>query len=125
MSSGSEKDAVRRFWEEVFNKGNLALIDEMIGDNYTFNGQHQTRDEIKKWVIFLRTQLKDLHFTLQDVVEDGDKIAVRWTLVGKMEMTNTGTNVITFQNGKAISNWQNGGTPNDLHPVDPTPKSGQ
>jgi predicted ester cyclase len=120
--SYSYKEQVRWFFLEVFNKGNFVPIDDLIGDNYTFNGQAQTRDQLKQWVTFLRTQLQGLNFTANDLLQDGSQVAIRWTLLGTdatthVLMTNTGTNILTFVDGKAVSNWQNGGTPQDLHPV--------
>jgi hypothetical protein len=120
----SYKEDTSWFWEEVFNKGNLVPIDKLIGDNYTFNGQPQTRDQLKQWVNSLRNTLQGLHFTLDDLLQDENKVAVRWTLIGTdstshQRMTNTGTNILTFYDGKALSNWQNGGTPQDLHPIPP------
>jgi predicted ester cyclase len=116
------KESVRWFFLEVFNKGNFVPIDDLIGDNYTFNGQAQTGDQIKQWVTFLRTSLQGLTFTVNDLLQDGSQVAIRWTLVGtdattKVLMTNTGTNILTFVDGKAVSNWQNGGTPQDIHPA--------
>jgi hypothetical protein len=116
------KESVRWFFLEVFNKGNFVPIDDLIGDNYTFNGQAQTGDQIKQWVTFLRTSLEGLTFTVNDLLQDENQVAIRWTLVGtnattKVLMTNTGTNILTFVDGKAVSNWQNGGTPQDQHPV--------
>ncbi len=120
--SYSYKESVAWFWEEVFNKGNFEPIDVLIADNYTFNGEPVSKDSMKQWVTMLRTQLQGLHFTINDLLQDDCKVAVRWTLVGmdvttKTEMTNTGTNILTFVDGKGVSNWQNGGTPQDLHPV--------
>ena len=120
--SHSLKESVRWFWEEVFNQGNFTPIDDLIGDNYTFNGQAQSRDALKQWVTYLRTQLQGLHFTINDILQDESQVAVRWTLLGTdatthVLMTNTGTNILTFVDGKAVSNWQNGGTPGDERPA--------
>ena len=118
----SHKEEARRFWIEVFNHGNFAPIDEMIADNYTFNGQAQTKQDLKQWVTGLRTEFPDIHFEINDLLGDGAQVAVRWTLFctdpkTKQELTNSGTNIVTFVEGKAVTNWQNGGTPQDMHPA--------
>ncbi|HVI08377.1 MAG TPA: ester cyclase [Candidatus Binatia bacterium] len=121
MSTNSYKDGVAWFFAQVFNEGNFQPIDDLIGDNYTFNGQHQTRDQLKQWVTGLRAELAGLHFDHNDLLGDGCQVAIRWTLFGTKDgvlMTNTGTNILTFgTDGKCLSNWQNGGTPADLHPA--------
>lgn len=118
----SYKNECRNFWDEVFNKGNFAPIDEMIADDYTFNGQAQTKEDLKNWVTGLRTEFPDIHFDINDLLGDGEQVAVRWTLFctdtkTKQQLTNSGTNIITFANGKCVTNFQNGGTPQDMHQV--------
>ena len=38
MSTEENKAVVRRIWEEILNKGNLALVDEIIATNYVYHG---------------------------------------------------------------------------------------
>jgi predicted ester cyclase len=115
------KDNVRRFFDGAFNQGNLALVDELLAPSYTYNGHPSPATATKEWVAGLRQSLPDLHFTINDLLGEGNQVAIRWTLVGtsaqtKQQMTTSGTNIITNDaQGHAISNWQNGGT--DLHPV--------
>lgn len=120
------KTLVRRFWEEVFNEGNVALIDEMIGDDYTLNGHPSPPAATKRWVEGLRAQNPDLKFTILDILADGDQVAVRWQLdvtgPGGTPLRNSGTNVLTIRGGKAVSNWQTGGAPGDMGPGAVTPE---
>lgn len=119
------KDNVRRFFEGVFNEGDLSLVDELIAPNYTFNGHPSPPEQTKQWVAGLRQMFSGLHFTIDDLLGEGDKVAIRWTLVGtdvqkNQQLTTSGTNIITNDSeGRAVSNWQNGGTPQDLVPVTP------
>jgi predicted ester cyclase len=117
------KDNVRRFFEGVFNHGDLALVDQMLAPNYTYNGHPSPAAATKNWVAGLRQTFPDLNFTVNDLLGEGDQVAIRWTLVGtsaqtKQQMTTSGTNIITTDaQGRAVSNWQNGGTGADMHPV--------
>jgi predicted ester cyclase len=110
------KDNVRCFFEGVFNQGNLALVDEMLAPNYTYNGHPTAPAATKAWAGGLRQKFPDLHFTINDLLGEGDQVAIRWTMVGtdqktQQKMTTSGTNIITNDaQGRAISNWQNGGT---------------
>jgi hypothetical protein len=120
------KDNVRRFFEGVFNDGDLTLVDAMIAPGYTFNGHPSPPEQTKQWVAGLRQMFPDLHFSIDDLLGEDDKVAIRWTLVGtdqqtQQKVTNTGTNIITVDaQGRATSNWQNGGTPQTLQPVGPS-----
>jgi predicted ester cyclase len=116
------KILVQEFWEQVFNEGQYAIIDKTLSAAYVFNGDPQTPAGVQAWVESLRAAMPDMHFDIDDLLGDGDKVAIRWTLVGtdaktKTKVTTSGTNIITFAGGQAISNWQNGGTPADVHPL--------
>jgi predicted ester cyclase len=123
------KENVAQFFDGVFNKGNLALIERMIGPGYTYNGQPTSAEGTKQWAMGLRQAFPDLHFTVDEILGEGEKVAIRWTMVGtdaktNQKMTTSGTNIITNNaQGQAIANWQNGGTMQSLAPVNP-PASG-
>jgi predicted ester cyclase len=120
MSVHENKKLVRNFWVQVFNEGNMAPIDQLIGPNYTYNGEPSSPAAMKGWAESLRKELPDIHFTIDDLIGEDDKVAIRWTMVGTdsssgQRVTTSATNVITLANGQALSNWQNGGT--SLQPV--------
>jgi predicted ester cyclase len=108
------KVLVQEFWERAFNEGDLSVVDQLIGPAYTFNGDPQKPEEVKEWIGTLRAGLPDLHFTVNDILSEGSKVAIRWTLVGTRttdgkKVTNSGTNIIEVVDGQALSNWQSGG----------------
>jgi predicted ester cyclase len=117
------KENVRRFFVGVFNDGDLALVDEMLAPDYTYNGHPSPPAATKTWVAGLRQTFPDLLFTVNDLLGEGDQVAIRWTLVGtdaktQQKLTTSGTNIISNDSqGRAISNWQNGGDQTDLHPA--------
>ncbi|HEY2016368.1 MAG TPA: ester cyclase [Bryobacteraceae bacterium] len=112
------KAQATRFFLEAFNQGNLGVVDETIALNYKFNGQPQSRQDIKEWVTGLRTTFPDLHFTIQAILAEGNMVALRWQLTGTHtggpnptgnKAVNSGTNIITFDaSGMGIDNMQNG-----------------
>jgi steroid delta-isomerase-like uncharacterized protein len=92
MSTEQNKAIVRRYWEEVWNQGNLAVVDELIASD--FDG-HPLPGEPdfgrgsagqKQFVDMYRTAFPDLRMTIEDMTAEGDRVAVRWTARG----TNTG-----------------------------------
>jgi predicted ester cyclase len=84
---GDLKSKVQRTIE-VFNDGNVGLIDEPYAADYinrtTPPGVAPTRDGFKQWVTALRTAFPDIHYTIDDSIEAGDKIVTRVTASGTM-----------------------------------------
>ena len=74
----------RRFFAEVWNKGNLAVVDEVVAAEH-IRHDPQTPDAgngpdaVKQLVTQYRAAFPDLHFTLDDLIAAGDKVIARWT----------------------------------------------
>ena len=80
------KVLVRRLFEEVWNQGNLAAIDELFAPSYVRYDPAAPEAKglagFKQLVIRLRTAFPDLHFTLEEVIAEGDKVMSRALLRG-------------------------------------------
>jgi len=67
----------RRFVEELWNKGDLAVADELLAPDFTFNyplpGATPDREGYKKTLSAYRAAFHDLHITIEDIVAEGDK----------------------------------------------------
>jgi predicted ester cyclase len=59
---------------QIFNQGNLALVDDFVAEDVTNNGAPLGRDGFKAMVKDLRTIAPDLEITVDDVVTRGDRI---------------------------------------------------
>ncbi len=85
------KEVARRMYEEVFNRRELALIDELATPDYVEHdvlpGQRTGRDGLKDRVQML-IEAFDPQFTIEDLIAEGDRVVVRWT--------NSGTHVGEF-----------------------------
>ena len=74
----------RRFFEEVWNQGDESGIDryiaaEAVGNDPTFGaGREAFRAQWRNW----RAGFPDLHFAVEDVVGEGDRVVTRWRLTG-------------------------------------------
>lgn len=81
MSTETSRGLVGRFYDEVLNGRRLDVIDEIAVAGYTENdplpGQGEGRDGLRNRVSMLVTAL-DPHFTVEDVIAEGDRVAVRW-----------------------------------------------
>jgi len=84
--SAKEIKALERSWVEEMNKGKaaaMAVIDELFATDYVEHGgtgedTHGLKD-YKKSISELYSAFPDVHFTLDDMVVEGDKVAVRFT----------------------------------------------
>lgn len=91
MATEANKALARRIFEEFFTNRDLALADELLApefvDHNPLPGQPAGPAGII-WVIgILHDAHADLRCVVEDVIAEGDKVAVRWTLRG----TNTGS----------------------------------
>lgn len=84
--STQTKLILRRFFEELFNQGNLAAADEIVSTNYLNHnaapGETPGRAGLTQFVTSLHTAFRDLNFTLEDQVAEGDKVVTRWSATG-------------------------------------------
>jgi predicted SnoaL-like aldol condensation-catalyzing enzyme len=115
MSVEQNEDVVRRIWEEIFNEGRVDLIDELYDANYVYHGPGDQElkglEGLGEYKRLLRTLIPDVHFSLVDVIADGDKVVARWTMTGTYEpkgfpVTNTGIIISRMLNGKCVEDWE-------------------
>ena len=85
----TDKRMVERIPLEVLNKGNFGLIDEIMATDYVDHlaqpGVPKTREGFKQTAIALRMAFPDLHYTIDDSIESGDRIVHRVTASGTMK----------------------------------------
>ena len=121
MSTEENKAMLRRNCEEAFNKGDLAVVDEIIANNYVYHGsggqEFKGPEGFKQFVTMLRTAFPDLHLTVEDMVAEGDKVAHRLTLRGThkgdlmgiaptgKQVTTTAITISRFVGGKEVEAW--------------------
>lgn len=89
MSSTEEENKAqyRRTLEEVFNQGNFALVDDLVAPDFLNHevppGMNNRGPESTRQVAtMLRTAFPDLHFTIVELVAEGDTVAGRVTMRG-------------------------------------------
>ena len=124
MSVEENKAIVRRLWEEVINKGNMAVVDELVATNYIDHTQTpelvaRDPESYKQVVIMFRTAFPDLHVTIEDKIAEGDKVVSRFTVRGThkgefmgiaptgRQVTVTGIAIHRIAGGKLAEVWIN------------------
>jgi steroid delta-isomerase-like uncharacterized protein len=77
------KALARRYLEGVWNEGNLALIDELLTPKYVFydpaSPGPMDREGFKQFVRMYRSAFPDAQYTIEDLIAEGDEVAVRYT----------------------------------------------
>jgi steroid delta-isomerase-like uncharacterized protein len=92
--------AVRLLFEEVFNKGRMELLKELVTEDYTGSRGEKGIGPLKDLINSLRSAFPDIHYELEDLFGADDKVTVRWTWKG----THTGTFRTYPASGKSITN---------------------
>lgn len=122
--SEANKAIVRRFYEEVMNRGNASLLDEIMAPDFTDHGEAlfgspQGRDALKRSIIETPTIFANLNVQLHDVIADGELVGVRGTMrcfqQGEFlgvspsgnELTWSGLALFRVMNGKITERWFN------------------
>lgn len=89
MSTRDAIDVVDRYVEEVWNKGNLDAVDDLLAEDYTHltppPGMEPTREGFRKYVAMMKDAFPDLNLTVKDTIADGDKVVQRYTGEGTHE----------------------------------------
>ena len=119
MSTEANQAIVRRMFEELFNRQNLAVVDEVMISDFIHHGPGtrviQGSEHFKNPV--LHRAFPDLHFTIEDMLAEGDQVVTRWTLRGTHQgefmdlpptgkpVTWSGINITRLEEGKAVEDW--------------------
>ena len=122
--SEQNKAVVRRLFEELWNKGNLPMADELFAPNYA-NHDPSTPDfgrgpeNEKKGVSLYRGAFPDLRLTIEDMIAENDTVTARWSCrgthkgdlsgiapTGKQIMI-SGMSIVRLANGKVVESWAN------------------
>ena len=81
MATKENKNTVLRFWQEVFNRRKLELIDSLFADDYVYHGAAgqdvRGREGLKQFLSVYFNAFPDLHAEVEDVFGEGDKILSR------------------------------------------------
>jgi predicted ester cyclase len=82
MSNMTNKAVAVRFITEVWNAGDLGVADEVIHPEYVVPGIGNGAEAVKQNVIAFREAFPDLVWTIDDIVGEADRVALRLTLRG-------------------------------------------
>jgi steroid delta-isomerase-like uncharacterized protein len=122
--SEQNKSVVRRLFDELWNKGNLQVADELIAPTYQHHDAStpdlgKGPEGEKKRVNLYRTAFHDFRLNLEDLLADGETVVARWSCRGvhKGELNGiaptgkqfaiTGVTIARFSSGKIVEGFVN------------------
>jgi predicted ester cyclase len=87
MSVEENKVTLRRIYEEIWNKGNISLVYELVSPEY-HHGEVKGVEGFRQLVIDIHTAFPDFSGTLDQVIGEGDwlayRVSHRGTLKGRL-----------------------------------------
>lgn len=124
MSTEQNKSIVSRWMDELFNKGNMSINDEIVSPNYLNNDpnlpeENRSRDGFKQFVSTVRSAFPDFQLSCLDQIAEGDRVVTRFSLSGThkgefmgIATTNrqsqlTGISIERLTKGKIVETWVN------------------
>jgi len=128
LSAKEIKALARRFFEE-HSKGKaaaMAVIDELFATDIAYHGRGG--EEIRGIKDYKQSTSEgynafpDLHFTIDDMVAEGDKVATRWKITGthkgefmgrpptNKKVTMWGIRIDRIAGGKFVEGWERSDT---------------
>ena len=124
--STKNKELINRWFEEVWNKGRTEAISEMFAENgvaHGLSGEAGTPlrgpANFEPFHAQFREAFPDIVVTVEDIVEEGDKIAARCSVRAKhtghslgVAASNapvdfTGITIVRIKDGKIVEAWNN------------------
>jgi predicted ester cyclase len=127
MSTEDNKAASRRFYEEVINQKQLAVVDEVADNNYHSHdfppGLPPGREGLKIFISVFHAAFPDGHLTIDQMIAEGDTVATRLTFHGThtgefqgiaptgKKVTIPALDMARFESGKLVEHW---GGPNQM-----------
>jgi steroid delta-isomerase-like uncharacterized protein len=124
--SEENKTLIRRWFEEVWNKGREEAIDEMFAEDAIAHGLAEEGGEplrgptgFKPFFQKFRAAFPDIEVVVEDTISEGDKVVARCTVRGKHQsdslgfaasqrpMEITGICIVRTRDGKIVEAWNN------------------
>ena len=126
MSAEENKALLRRLVDEGLHKKNLGIMDELISPNFVNHsapaGIPPTRDGYRQYVEMLLASFPDIYLDIEDLIAEGDKVVVRYTVRGThqgsfmglppsgKQFSFTGIGIQRIVDGKFVERWEQADT---------------
>lgn len=113
------KEVIRKLYTECLNTGNLALLDQIISEDYVTDYKGRIVHGPEGYAVTVREVLKgfpDIRFSLEGLIAEGNMVTARWKSEGTHKNTffgfpasgkrvvNRAAAVYELKNGKVVKN---------------------
>ena len=118
MMTDENKALVRRFITEIFERGRPEAVDELCAEDFIgHTWGNADRAGLKQAMARVATGLADAHFQVEDMIAEGDRVAVRVTATARqvgefMGLPASGhsytigeIHIFRFRDGKVTEHW--------------------
>ena len=119
MSAAANREIARRFIEEVWNGGDLALAEALLDPalvNHDPDGQTTDYAGFLAFIRNTREALPDIRFTIDDMIAEDDKVATRVTIHASQSQAGgdsavaqpvawSGIGIIRVKDGRIVEQW--------------------
>jgi steroid delta-isomerase-like uncharacterized protein len=119
MSTETNKAIVRRYFDQVLNKQQHDLAEEFLAETIELHGTDLAPglEVVKQWLTMFAAAFPDGHYTVEDVVAEGDRVVVRTTFTGTHQAEMQGIpatgkavsissiTIFRLDNGKIAEGW--------------------
>lgn len=85
MPPRANKAIVQRFIAEAWNAGNLNAVDALVHDDYGIPGADRGPEAVKQNVAIYRAAFPDLRWSIEEMIAEGEWVAVRLMLYGTQQ----------------------------------------
>lgn len=114
---------IRAYFNEVWNKGNLHLLDELLSPGYLNHSSSIPNSPpgpagLKPIVSAMRIAFPDLHYTIQDLIVTNDRVVARVKMTGthsgdffgipptQKKISVNQINIEYIENGRIAEHWR-------------------
>jgi steroid delta-isomerase-like uncharacterized protein len=117
----ANKELVRRLYKEVYVDWNMELVDELVSPQFISHdwpkGSPTGPEGFRNFYSAIRSALPDARYEVDDLIAEGDKVVVRWRLLGThkgafggiaptgQSIALKGIAIYRVEGGKLIERW--------------------
>ncbi len=123
MSAEQREAAIRRFVDQALNRGDLSVVDEVASQEFVGHHYAETPElplgpeGARRFVYTMRAVFPDLHVTVHDMLDCGDRVITRWELRGTQRgqimglpatgrpVVVTGITIDRFVGNRVVEEW--------------------
>lgn len=138
--SEANKEVARGFFEEGWGQRNSDAVDKYMADDFSSDrplpGVTPDADGLKQWMAASIRAFPDQHWEIEDIMAEGDRVAIRWSVTGThqaefmgipatgKQVTVRGMTLDQIEDGKIKKSWGEWDTLGMLQQLGVIPETG-